>query len=428
MTKSDSHIPSGVLLSVESAQKVVLERIQPLGIEIIGLDEALGRVTAEDVRADIDIPAFDNSAMDGYAVRSGDLVYASKSTPVALRVKGTELAGVVFSGAIGQGEAVRIMTGAPLPPGADSVVMVEDTHSDSRESVHVLCPVDPGENVRRAGEDVRRADIVVGRGSVIRPAEMGMMAGVGYTHPTVFRRPRIALITTGSEIVEASQMPAAGQTRNSNRYSTLGQVLALGVEVASVAHVPDDADKLRAALESASLEADAIITCGGVSVGEADIVKDVLSATGDINFWRVAVKPGKPFAFGQINSVPLFGLPGNPVSSLVTFDLFVGPALRKMGGHCRLLPQALEAVAERPISHVPGREEYVRAVITKVGDRLSVLPTRAQGSHQLSSMTGANCYAVIESERGDVAPGESVPIILMNQQGSPALLRNPEEY
>lgn len=402
------------LLPVERAQQIILDAVQPLSSETVSLDASLGRVIARDAAADTDIPPFDNSAMDGYAVRSRDASAASPSSPVTLRIVADERAGQVFTGRVGKAQAVRIMTGAPAPHGADAVVPVEDTRLVDEGRVQILAAARPHENIRKAGGDVQRGDIVVSAGSVIGPAEMGMLASTGHPAPEVFRRPRVAIVTTGDELVYITQAPGPGQIRNSNLYSILGQTRSTGAEVSQTLHVLDNRTGLIAALQSAAACSDAVVTCGGVSVGEYDLVKQALAEMGEISFWRVAVKPGKPFAFGQIGGAALFGLPGNPVSSMVTFDLFVRPALRKMAGHARPLPVMAQAAATAPINHKPGRAEYVRAHACWSAEGLRATPSAKHGSHQLSSMVGANCYIVLAPDQADINAGETVQIMLMS--------------
>lgn len=398
-------------MSPDTALEIILSSTTTLGTEPVALGDALGRVVAEDVRAAGDLPPFDNSAMDGYAVLAADTVGAEKDSPRELTVIAEAPAGVMVSEEVVSGTAVRIMTGAPVPTGADAVIMVEDTER-SGDAVRILREVGRGWNVRPAGEDVTRGELVLRSGVHIRPAEMGMLAALGKPEVRVYRKPRVAVITSGNELVDVSESPGPGQIRNSNQYSLTGQALLAGAEVSLTARVIDERDELERVLSSASETSDLIIVSGGVSVGDYDFVKDTLAKLGEIRFWKVAVKPGKPLAYGHVGGVPLFGLPGNPVSSMVTFDIFVRPAIGRMMGLDSSPLRTVSASAACEIRHKPGVREFVRAMTVWENDRYVATPAGVQGSGRLSSMVNANSYIVIPEDRDNVAAGDTLQVML----------------
>lgn len=399
-----------VPMSPDTALEMILSSMPTLDAEAIALGDALGRVLAEDVRADGDLPPFDNSAMDGYAVLVADTVGAGRDTPRELRVIAEAPAGVMVSEEVVPGTAVRIMTGAPVPRGADAVIMVEHTERHEK-AVRILGEVGQGWNIRPAGEDVKRGELVLRSGIRIRPAEMGMLAALGKAEVTVYRKPRIAIITSGNELVDVSESPGPGQIRNSNQYSLTGQALRVVAEISLTARVVDERDELERVLTSAAAVSDLIIVSGGVSVGDYDFVKETLAKLGDMRFWKVAVKPGKPLAYGHIGGVPLFGLPGNPVSSMVTFDIFVRPAIGRMMGIESAPYHMVSGSLTCDIRHKPGVREFIRATTIWENGRYAATPAGMQGSGRLSSMVRANSYAVIPEDVGDVASGQDLQII-----------------
>lgn len=401
------------LLDPDEALSQILNSVPSMPGETVRLSESLDRVIAEDVFAHENVPSFDNSAMDGYAVIAEDTCGASKEAPKCLRVVASEAAGTLTSESVDTGTAIRIMTGAAMPRGANAVVMVEDT-SLIDQTINVFRDVSRGANVRRAGEDVSQGDLVIHRGTRIGPAELGMLAALGRDTVLVSARPRVAIVTTGSEIVDVSQVPAPGQIRDSNQFSILGQVLRAGTEVSMVVRVGDEREPLRQAIEQAAQASDVVITSGGVSVGDYDLVKETLSELGDILFWRVAIKPGKPLVYGRVLGRPLFGLPGNPVSSMVSFDLFVRPALRRMTGVEDVRCPAVTGIVSQDIRHKEGRREYIRCRVSWVDSRYVAVPTADQGSARLSSMLGANAYAVIPSTVGHLKAGDGVDVLMMD--------------
>lgn len=408
--------------TVEEALTTILEQIRkPLPTERVALLAALGRTLAEPVVADIDVPPFTNSAVDGYAVRAADTAGASSATPVTLRTLSEVPAGALPTEAVTAGTAVRIMTGAPVPAGADAIVMVEDTRAEEQGAVTVLEAAQSGQHVRRAGEDVPLGTQVLQAGTLLRAAEIAMLATMGRATVATVRPARVAILSTGDEVVEIEEgvVPPPGKIRNSNRYALAALVREAGAVVHSLTHVPDDPEATEAALRACAdpkTGADVIVTAGGVSVGDRDFVKPALEKLGRLDMWRVAMKPGKPLAFGAIGKALFFGLPGNPVSAMVTFELFVRPALWKLAGRAEadLARRQVHAVLTEAVSHIPGRREYVRAVTTTHDAEFMTRPTGAQGSGILRSLTLANSLLIIPEDSTGVAAGERVPVLLLD--------------
>jgi molybdopterin molybdotransferase len=371
--------------------------------ETLPVARGLGRVLAKDIPAPFDVPAADNSAVDGYAIRAADLVPGGR---VRLRVVADLPAGAVYEGGIGPGETLRIMTGALLPHGADTVVPQE--LSESAGDWVDLRAVDPGANVRSRAEDVRAGTIVLQAGAVLRPQDLGLVASLGFAEVRVHRRPRVALLSTGDEVVEPGQSRRPGQIYDANRFSLGGMVKEAGADPLDLGIVPDVRERLRERLLQAAGAADVVLTSGGVSVGDYDLVKSVLAEIGSIDFWQVAMQPGRPLAVGRIASAQFFGLPGNPVASLLCFHLFVRPALWKLGGRTRLDPECVTATAVEPMRKRAGRREFKRGVLRFTDHGYEVSTTGPQGSGILSSMVAANCLIILEEARGDVKAGERV--------------------
>jgi molybdopterin molybdotransferase len=394
------------MISVADAQAHVLaqvERVVPP--EVVPVGAARGRVLAGDVRAAMDVPPTDNSAVDGYAVRSADIPATGTRE---LTVVADLPAGAVFDATLAPGEALRIMTGAPMPAGADTVYPQEIVERSGRS---VRIPAGPtGVNVRHRGEDVRAGTVVLPAGSVLRPQELGVAASLGLPQLLVRQRPRVAILSTGDEVAEPGDVRKPGQIFDSNRFSLHGLVEAAGGEPTDHGIVPDLYDVLHARLRAAAATADIVLTSGGVSVGDYDLVKAVLQDAGGIHFWQVAMQPGRPLAVGRIGAAHFFGLPGNPVASMLTFHLFVRPALWKLAGRRELFPPRFHAVAVEPMSKKTGRREFKRGILSYTGERWEVRITGPQGSGILTSMTLANCFVVIEEERGDIAAGETVSV------------------
>lgn len=399
------------LITADEALERILARMRPLPPREVPLLDALGRTLAEEVVAPGDVPPFRNSAMDGYAVRGADVATA----PARLRVVGSVQAGAMPQRAVGAGEAMRVMTGAPMPEGADTVVRVEDT--DNADDVVTITRVTPaGLSVRQAGEDMRAGETVLRAGTVLRPAEIGLLASVGRTKPRVVARPRVAVLSTGDEVVEPADQPGPGQIRDANRYSLAAAIFAAGCGPWLRPIVRDTPDALREALRDA-LDADAIVTSGGVSVGDHDWVKPVVGELGTIDLWSIAIRPGRPLAFAELRgdrrTVPLFGLPGNPVSALLTFEIFVRPALLTMAGRTKLhRPRArarlLDAVSK------PAHLRFFARGVHDAAAR-TVRTTGPQGSGILRSMSLASCLIDLPAGPDRVEAGEEVTIILTEQ-------------
>ena len=369
--------------------------------------EALGRVLAEDIVPAINVPAHDNSAMDGYAVRFSDL----ESGETLLREVGSAFAGRVFRGSLGKGECVRVMTGAVMPTGADTVVVQEVIRRDG-ERVVIPKGQKKAQNVRYAGEDLKAGVAVLHPGKALRPAELGLIASLGIGQVTVKRRLRVAFFATGDELASIGSPLKEGEVYDSNRYTLHGMLTRLGVEIVDLGVVRDDPRLLENAFRKASAEADVVITTGGVSVGEADFVKQLMAKLGEVLFWKIAMRPGRPMAFGQIGNAFLFGLPGNPVAVMVTFYQFVRDALLHLSGRTDAAIPLLKAAASEPLRKVPGRTEYQRGILFREGNEWKVRTTGQQGSGVLRSMSEANCFIVLEHDRGKVAIGERVQVQL----------------
>ncbi len=401
------------LITPDEALRLILARVQPLELERVPLPDARGRVLGENLAGRDDVPPFDNSAMDGFAVRAADTRGAAPASPVELSVVDESRAGEPASRGPGPGEAVQISTGAMMPPGADGVVRVEDTKG--RDGVvAILAEVSPGKEIRRAGEDVRAGDVVLERGRRMGPAELAVAASVGADSLACHRRPRVSILITGDELVDPGQPLAAGQIRSTNGFAIDAQVRDAGGMSAGHTTVGDDFDATRDAIER-GLDADVLVTTGGVSVGPHDHVKPALSELGvEEVFWGVALRPGKPTWFGAHASSPVlvFGLPGNPVSAMVTFHLFVRPALTALAGAQPFARRTL-AVIDEGYSKAPGRAHVVRCRLDVREDGWHVRPTKEQGSHVLTSMLDAEALAYLAPERGDVRPGEGVEIEIL---------------
>ena len=387
------------------AQDEVLGAVMPLPVELVSVWDALGLVPVEAVVAKEAVPPFANSAMDGYAVVATD----TSAAPVTLLVVEDLAAGRVATMSVSPGHVIKIMTGAPIPSGADAVVKVEDTVPGPAE-VRILRQVSPGDSVRSAGGDVRVGDVVVAAGLRLAPQHLGVLAAAGAATVRVRRRPRVGLISTGDE-VQPPETPRLqpGQIRDANRPLLVGLLSELGAEVRDYGIVPDDEHRLRSTLERAAADCDAVLTSGGVSMGEYDLVKQVLSELGDIDLWRVAMKPAKPFAFGKIAGTPLFGLPGNPVSVMVAFEQFARPALLKMMGAERLFRPLLMGTTTSRIDTDPEKTVFIRVFVkAEVDGRLTVTESGSQMSNVLSSAAAADAFVVVPVGVGTIEAGEPV--------------------
>lgn len=401
------------MLTVDEARGLVLDSIARLDEVELPLLDTLGLSLAQDAVASDHIPPFDNSAMDGYAVRAEDVTGASSEAPVELEVVGDLPAGYTAETEVDEGQALRIMTGAPLPGGADTVIPVESTRAQAGK-VLVFEGLPRGSHVRVAGEDVKAGDKVMAAGTSIGPAELGMLASLGYAHPRCFRRAVAGIISTGDELVGVDEKLAPGKIRDSNSYTVYGMVREVGAEPLRLGVVRDEASLLERTILDNLDRVDLFITSGGVSVGDYDMVKDVLGKLGEMNFWKVAMRPGKPQAFGHIGGKPLFGLPGNPVSVMVSFEQFVRPALRKMMGCRELFRPEFTAVLDSPLGRKTGRTEFIRVVAEWREGAYRVRATGPQGSGILRSMVLGNALAVLPENVGRLEPGAEVTIQLLS--------------
>ena len=394
------------LLSVDAARSLILDTLSPIeGWECVAVRAALDRVLARDVIAPCNVPAYDNSAMDGYALRAADL---ASDAETALALVGTAFAGHPFAHTVGAGQAVRIMTGAPVPDGADTIVMQELTRREG-EQVRVPAGLKKGQNLRRAGEDLAAGSIALAAGTRCGPAELGLIASLGIAEVVVHRPLRVAFFSTGDEITSIGLPLAPGKVYDSNRYTLFGALSRLGCELLDMGVIPDEAAALEAALRDAARAADVIITSGGVSVGEADFIREMMARMGEVSFWKLAIKPGRPMAFGRIGDAVLFGLPGNPVAVMVTFYQFVQDALLQLMGVTPLPPaERFPVRAGFALRKQPGRVEYLRGRLQRGADGLSVTLAGAQGSGVLRSMSDADCFVVLPEDCTAVQPGDMV--------------------
>jgi molybdopterin molybdotransferase len=402
------------MISVEEALERILGKIQPLPVTQIPLAQALDLVLAENIVAREDIPPFANSAMDGFALRSQDSQPRSGQSP-RLRVIGGVAAGYVADHVVEEGTAMRIMTGAPVPPGADAVIQIELTKYDSPESewVEVLKPVEPGNNIRPVGEDMRADQTILSRGSEIGPWEIGILATLGMGTVPVIQRPQVAILGTGDEVIDVDQPLEPGKIRNSNSYLLGAAVLRAGAQPLRVGVARDTIESLRE-LFSHAIGSNLILTSGGVSVGDFDLVKHIMAEQGEINFWRINMRPGKPLAFGRIGQTPLLGLPGNPVSAAITFELFGRPLLRKMLGHTRLQRPQVEVIVEDGVADRAMRRHYVRAHVEWRAGHFVAHTTGNQGSHIMTSLLNANALVIVPEGGVEIKPGETARAIMLD--------------
>jgi molybdopterin molybdotransferase len=399
-------------MPVDKARDHIRAFLSPVtAVECLHIRAALGRVLADDVVSPVDVPQHDNSAMDGYAVRFDDLKPDGEAT---LKVIGVSFAGKPFSGTLSSGQAVRIMTGAVVPTGADSIVQQERAKASGDQVVVAPLPK-KGTNLRHAGEDLRKGEAAVKRGQLLRPAEIGMMASLGIGEVSVYRRLRVAFFSTGDELAPIGQPLGPGQIYDSNRYTLFGMLSRLGCEVLDMGVVRDNPDDVEKAFHQAAESADVVMTSGGVSVGEADYVKQILDKLGQVLFWKLAMKPGRPLAYGKIGKAHFFGLPGNPVAVMVTFYQFVRDALLHLQGQTRVAPlPTMKVTCTSPIKKAPGRTEFQRGMLSLGDDGLwTVRTTGDQGSGILSSMSQADCFIILPTDQGNVAAGALVDVQLL---------------
>ncbi len=404
-------------ISAERVNDFLSRLVEPVtATEDLGVFDALGRVLAQDVVSPISVPPHDNSAMDGFAFDSGQL---RPGEPLGLRVAGTAFAGKAWAGTVGAGECLKIMTGAIMPPGLDTVVPLEFVKAEGDRVVVPPNVVSAGDNRRLLGEDLMAGEAALRQGQTLGPAALGLLASLGLPTVKVFRRVKVAYFSTGDEILSLGETPREGAVYDSNRYTVFGLLTRLGVEVVDMGVVRDEPAELEAAFRTAALKADAIITSGGVSMGEADHTKAMMKQLGDVAFWRIAMRPGRPMAVGRIDeadkSAVLFGLPGNPVAVMVTFLAFVRPALQRLMGASPSEPVLLQARSGEALRKKPGRTEYQRGIVTRSPDgALSVRTTGNQGSGVLSSMVEANGLIVLHHGQGNVAVGDPVDVMMFD--------------
>jgi len=397
-------------LSVVAAQQCVLESVTVFGAEPVKLEQSLGRVLAEEVRANRDQPPYDISAMDGYALRSADL----GNVPATLEIIEDIKAGDMPTKTLAFGQCARIMTGAPMPQGADAVIRVEDTEALADNCVQINQSVKPGNDIRRLGENMRNGEVVLAPGIEITPGVIGVLATVKRAQVQVCRRPRVAILSTGNELEGLDEPVDPNKIPNSNSYALMGQVQALGIEPVLLGIARDDPEELARYLKR-GLEYDVLLVSGGTSVGVHDYVRPTIEALGaQMLFWRVSMKPGHPVAFGKVGEKIIFGLPGNPVSSMVCFEQFVVPALRRMMGHARTYRRTIEARITHNVKHQPGRTEFIRVLLAKEQGGYTATSTGAQGSGMLLSMARADGLAVLSADNNGLAAGSPVTVQLLD--------------
>jgi molybdopterin molybdotransferase len=394
------------LMPIEQAMQLIMDTITPFSeVKNCHIDEALDRVIAQDIISPINVPAYDNSAMDGYALRYADFL----KTKTLVQV-GKSFAGHSFEGKMQLGQCVRIMTGAQIPEGADTVVMQEN--ATANEDQITFIEATQGDAIRPAGDDIQKGAIVLRVGARISPIDIGLLASLGIASIPVYHQLKVAVFSTGDELLAVGNPPRDDRIFDTNRPMLVAMLSRLGAKVMDLGIIVDDKEKIRAAFEYANKHADCVVTSGGVSVGEADYTREILEEYGTIDFWKLAIKPGKPLAFGRLSDSIFFGLPGNPVSSAVTFDQIAAPALRYLAGCKVSMPQFLPAIAATSFKKRPGRTDYQRAnYFVNDQGKICVATTGSQSSGVLSCFRQSNCYVVLENQRENVAVGESVQIL-----------------
>ncbi|MDC5819382.1 molybdopterin molybdotransferase MoeA [Vibrio europaeus] len=399
------------LMPIEEAMDKMLSPIKPIQTTLqLPLAEAIGFVLAEDILSPIFVPPFDNSAMDGYALRLADLA-ENNVMPLA----GKSFAGEPFDGEWPQGTCIRIMTGAKIPDGCDAVIMQENTEVLEQGIQFNQSDVKPQNNIRPMGDDIKQGDVVLNKGARLTSRDIPMIATLGISHVTVVRKPRVAFFSTGDELKPLGEPLAEGQIYDSNRYGIKPLIENFGCEAIDLGIIPDCPETLKATFEKAQTLADVVVTSGGVSVGEADYTKDILEELGQIGFWKLAIKPGKPFAFGKLSTAWFCGLPGNPVSAVLTMYVLVQPLLAKLVGHTEwTAPESIPATTRSAFKKAPGRTDYQRGIYSIEDGKFVVETTGNQSSGAFRSMSLANCFVVLERERGRVEAGETVNIQLFN--------------
>lgn len=399
------------LMPIEEAMEKMLSPITPIQTTLqLPIADAIGYVLAEEIHSPIFVPPFDNSAMDGYAIRIADL-----ANQQVMPVAGKSFAGQPFEGDWPQGSCVRIMTGAKIPLGCDAVIMQENTEVTDAGVQFNQIDVKPNNNIRPTGDDIKQGDVVLLKGARLTARDIPMIATLGISHVTVVRKPRVAFFSTGDELKPLGEPLVEGQIYDSNRYGIKPLIENFGCEAIDLGIIPDCPKTLEATFEKAQTLADVVVTSGGVSVGEADYTKDILEQLGQIGFWKLAIKPGKPFAFGKLSTAWFCGLPGNPVSAVLTMYVLVQPLLAKLGGHSEWkAPQSIPAITRSAFKKAPGRTDYQRGIYSVENGQFVVETTGNQSSGAFRSMSLANCFVVLERERGRVEVGETVNIQLFN--------------
>lgn len=408
-------------LTVEQALNAVLAGVSVLGEQIVPLPEALGRVLISPIVAQDNMPPFANSAMDGYALRAADIAQATSTSPTTLRVVADIAAGSAPTAAVIPGTAARIMTGAPLPPGADAVIPVEDTNEPWRnperplpEQIEIRRAVKAGDYVRLPGEDIEAGQTVLPAGHLIRPQEIGVLASLGVSQVAVVKRPKVGILATGDELIPVEEPLRPGKIRNSNGYTQAAQVRAMGAVPVDLGVAADtQADVWEKLAFGLTAGVDLFISSAGVSVGAYDVVKAVLEAEGNVGFWRVRMRPGKPLAFGTFKGIPYLGLPGNPVSAMVSFERFARPAILKMSGRTDLERPSVRVAMQEEI-HSDGRESYIRAVVTREGEGYTAVTTGGQGSHMMTSLVNANALVIVPEGVRHVAIGHQLTALMID--------------
>ncbi len=410
------------LLNVDTALANILANMKTLPAETVSLPESHNRVIAEDIVSPIDLPPFDNSAMDGYAIRYGDSAAADRANPATLSVAMDILAGSAPDGSLESGQAARIMTGAPVPAGATAVIPVEDTDDDWSKGEDSPLPAEvrlyrqlaAGENIRRAGENIAAGATVMAAGTVIGPAEIGMLAGIGCPRVDVIRQPKVAILSSGDELVDIYDELTPGKIRDTNGYTLAGLIRQAGGIPIRLPIAKDSLDSIRALYRRAlEINPDLLISTAGVSVGAADLVREVMNELGDIDFWRINMRPGKPLAYGTIQGVPFFGLPGNPVSTMVTFEILVKPALAKIAGR-PFKRETVKAITAGTLKS-DGRRSYNRVILSQENGRIMAQTTGIQSSGALMSMVKADGLAIIPEGVMEAPPGSELNVILLRR-------------
>ncbi|WP_289284016.1 MULTISPECIES: bifunctional molybdopterin-guanine dinucleotide biosynthesis adaptor protein MobB/molybdopterin molybdotransferase MoeA [unclassified Methylophaga] len=394
-------------LTVEQARQRIHDLLSPISSwQKVSLRQALGQVLHQSVVSPRQVPPYNNSAMDGYALQSADI----KNAPFSLNNVGVAFAGKPYQGHVEAGQCIRIMTGAKIPDGCDTVVMQEQVESDN-QTITIHTDVKAGQNVRLAGEDIDCGDTVLPAGRRLTPADLGLLASLGIAEVVTYRPLRVAFFSTGDELCGLGEHLGDGQIYDSNRYTLYGMLSELNIDVIDMGVIPDNRAALKIALEQAAADADVILSSGGVSVGDADYVKDMLAELGQVNFWKIAMRPGRPLAFGQIGEAMFFGLPGNPVSVMVTFYQFVQPALKRLAGESDTLPIIIEVPCDNAIKKRAGRFEFQRGILFRNNEgQLRVSTTGAQGSGILRSMSMANCFILLEENCDGLSAGSLVNV------------------